>query len=65
MSSQDFFQMVIDKILSSIPNATPVADNIKIHGRIEYDHDLILAGLQPDKAKVHVVMNIAHPTNNK
>ena len=32
----------MDEILSSIPNATPVADDIKIHGRTERDHDLTL-----------------------
>ena len=45
MSSQDLFQRVMDKnleILSSIPNATPVADDMKIHGRAERDHDLAL-----------------------
>ena len=32
----------MDEILSSIPNATPVADDIKIHGRTEREHDLTL-----------------------
>ena len=32
----------MDEILSSIPNVTPVADDIKIHGRTERDHDLTL-----------------------
>ena len=30
------------EILSSISNATPVADDIKIHGRTEREHDLTL-----------------------
>ena len=34
--------MVMDEIVSSIPNASPVADAIKIHGRTERDHDLTL-----------------------
>ena len=42
VSSQDLFQRVMDEILSSIPNATPVADDIKIHGRTEQEHDLTL-----------------------
>ena len=32
----------MDEILSSIPNATPVADDIKIHGRTEREHDSTL-----------------------
>ena len=42
VSSEDLFQTVMDKILSSIPKATPVADDIKIHGRTEREHDLTL-----------------------
>ena len=63
VSSQDLFQRVMDDILSDIPNATPVADDIKIHGRTEAEHDATLirvlnkcqsAGLHlnPDKCQI-------------
>ena len=32
----------MNEILSSITNATPVTECIKIHGRTERDHDLTL-----------------------
>ena len=73
VSSRDLFQRVINEILSSIPNATPVADNIKIHGRTERDHDLALlrvldkcqsAGLHRNLEKCQIMkQTIVRPCN--
>ena len=45
VSRHDLIRRVMYEILSSILNATPVADDIKIHGRTERDHDLTLLNL--------------------
>ena len=40
LSSQDIFQKVMDDTLLGLNNAKPVADDIKIHGKTELEHDL-------------------------
>ena len=63
VSSQDLFQRVMDDLLIGLGNAKPVADDIKIHGNSELEHDLYLlevldrcqqAGLHlnPDKCQI-------------
>ena len=63
VSSQDLFQKVMDDTLLGLNNAKPVADDIKIHGKSELEHDLYLlevldrcqqAGLHlnPDKCQI-------------
>ena len=63
VSSQDLFQRVVDDLLIGLGNAKPVADDIKIHGNSELEHDLYLlevldrcqqAGLHlnPDKCQI-------------
>ena len=66
VSSQDLFQRVMDEILSSIPNATPVADDIKIHGRTERGHDLTLLHLldKCQSAGIHLNLENVKSRNN-
>ena len=63
VSSQDLFQRVMDDLLIGLGNAKPVADDMKIHGNSELEHDLYLlevldrcqqAGLHlnPDKCQI-------------
>ena len=63
VSSHDLFQKVMDDTLLGSNNAKPVADDIKIHGKNELEHDLHLwevldkckhAGLHsnPDKCQI-------------
>ena len=42
VSSQDIFQRMMDDILIGLNNAKPIADDIKIHGISEIEHDLVL-----------------------
>ena len=42
VSSQDLFQKVMDDTLIGLPNVKPVADDIKIHGKDQLEHDLYL-----------------------
>ena len=42
VSSQDIFQKQIDCALSGLKNVKPIADDIKIHGTTELEHDIAL-----------------------
>ena len=63
VSSQDLFQKVMDDTLIGLPNVKPVADDIKIHGKDQLEHDLYLlevlercqnAGLHLNPDKCHI-----------
>ena len=42
ISSQDIFQRCMDDLLEDLPKVNPIADDVKIHGCSEIEHDVLL-----------------------